>query len=105
MDFMDKIEQNKIDLQRRRAIRDQLKKTLEIYKHPEKTPPKLSQSIQDLYAAEKQKIEAQRLALEAERIRLEQSRREPSKPKKPRNPNIKIAEPPTKRKIMLSSSE
>lgn len=64
------------DLIKRRAIRQQLRKTLELYRDPTKASPKLSESIQTVFDTETKKLEEKQEALlAAQKKALEEERR------------------------------
>jgi hypothetical protein len=96
----------------KKALRSQIAKTLEVYKNPTKTPPKLSESIEELYRqkelalekkAQQEAISAARKVKEYEELfQKAQKIINPPKPVKQRNPGVKTWNPGGKRKIDLS---
>jgi len=105
----DKKEQENLEEITRRGLRKQLGKTLALYRDPSKTPPKLKESIEELYAEREAKIKSDKINLQIELARqnkeyavlLLRSQEIRRKTEKPRNPKFKIAELPMKRKIAL----
>ena len=91
-----------LEYQKRLAFRRQLKATLEVYRNPSASPPRLKEQLEALLReqSEKNERELAKIKMEQARLKAEEAQQKAIRLGK-RNPTVRVAPPEAPRKINL----